>query len=54
MGKSWTGKEQRSKARHDAGAIASVALALAERGRALRAGAPPKGRPKARVRQTGK
>jgi uncharacterized cofD-like protein len=57
LGKAWTGEEQRSKARHDAGAIASVAMALAVRGRARRAGMPPRKqmpRPKARVRQTGK
>ena len=46
LGKAWKGAEQRSKARHDAGAIASVALALAKRGRARR--------PKAGMRQTGK
>jgi uncharacterized cofD-like protein len=33
LGKAWTGKEQRSKARHDANAIAAVALMLAKRGR---------------------
>ncbi len=49
MGKPWTGKERRQKVRHDATAIASVALALAERGRARRAGIPlrkPGSRPK--------
>jgi len=38
LGKPWTGKERRSKARHDAAAIASVAMVLATRGRARRAG----------------
>ena len=47
MGKGWTGKEHRSKARHDpAAAIASVTMALAERGRARRTGVPAKRRPK--------
>jgi hypothetical protein len=50
LGKAWKGSEQRSKARHDARAIASVALALAERGRA-RQRTP---RPKPGMRQTGK
>jgi len=57
LGKEWKGAEKRSKARHDAGAIAAVALALAKRGRAQRAGVPaPKrtARPKAGMRQTGK
>jgi len=36
LGQKWKGKERRSKARHDAGAIAAVALALAQRGRARR------------------
>jgi uncharacterized cofD-like protein len=40
LGKPWTGKERRRKARHDAGAIASVVMALAGRGRARRAGIP--------------
>ena len=62
LGKAWTGKEQRSKARHDAAAIASVALMLAERGRARRAGVAsmkkpamrPRGRTTTGMRQTGK
>ena len=54
LGRTWAGKERRSKARHDAAAIASVALALAQRGRALRTGISTKGRSKAGVRQTGR
>jgi len=49
MGKPWKGKEQRSKARHDAAAVAAVTMALAKRGRE-RAGVRAKGR----VRQTSK
>jgi hypothetical protein len=54
LGKAWTGKEARSKVRHDTAAIASVAMALAKRGRARRSGIPAGRRPKAGVRQTGK
>jgi uncharacterized cofD-like protein len=57
LGKTWMGKERRSKARHDAAAVASVVMALAERGRACRAGRPlgkQGSRPKATMRQTGK
>jgi uncharacterized cofD-like protein len=54
LGKAWKGTEQRSKARHDAGAIASVALALAKRGRARRPVTKQTSRPKAGMRQTGK
>ncbi len=57
LGKRWTGKEQRSKARHDAGAVASIVMQLAVRGRARRAGAPSTERAprrKAGMRQTGK
>jgi uncharacterized cofD-like protein len=50
LGKAWKGVEQRSKARHDAGAIASVALALAKQGHARR----PTPKPKPGMRQTGK
>ncbi|HEU5021294.1 MAG TPA: gluconeogenesis factor YvcK family protein [Bryobacteraceae bacterium] len=51
------GKERRLKARHDAAALANVAMMLAERGRARRrgaSGAKPAGAPKTRIRQTGK
>jgi uncharacterized cofD-like protein len=44
LGKAWPGMEQRSKVRHDPAAIAAVALALAERGRARRAGLPARRR----------
>jgi uncharacterized cofD-like protein len=51
------GKERRLKARHDAGALANVAMMLAERGRARRrgtSGAKPGRTPKTGIRQTGK
>lgn len=57
LGRPWKGAEQRSKARHDAGAIASVALSLAERGHARRAAIPATkrmARPKAGMRKTGR
>jgi uncharacterized cofD-like protein len=57
MGKPWTGKERRKKARHDATAVAAVVLELAARGRARRDGMPlgtPGSHPKATMRQTGK
>jgi uncharacterized cofD-like protein len=54
LGKAWTRRERRSKARHDAATVASVVLELALRGHALRAGTLASGRAKAGVRQTGK
>jgi uncharacterized cofD-like protein len=54
LGKAWKGRERRSKARHDGTAIAAVALALAERGRARRGGIPARRTARAAVRQTGK
>lgn len=48
-----SGPERRSKVRHDAAAIASVAMALAKRGRAMRSPAAAK-KAKAAMRQTGK
>ncbi len=51
------GKERRLRARHDAAALANVAMMLAERGRAWRRGAgsvKPVRAPKTRIRQTGK
>lgn len=54
LGKPWKGDDRRNKARHDAGAIAAVAMSLAERGRLRRAGVPPADGPKPGMRQTGK
>jgi len=54
MGKGWTGKEHRSKARHDAAAVASLTMTLAERGRACRAASAAKNPATKRVRQTGR
>ena len=54
MGKRWAGKEHRSKARHDAAAVASVTMALAERGRARRSASAAKNPAAQRVRQTGR
>ena len=36
LGKAWTGKERRSKVRHDAESVSILAVALAQRGRARR------------------
>ncbi len=49
LGKPWRGMERRLKVRHDAGAIASLALSLAQRGRERRRG---KLTSRKRVRQT--
>jgi len=58
LGKPWHGRERRNKVRHDAAAIASVAMELAQRGRAIRTAGTPDSKPvrqrKTAMRQTGK
>ena len=56
LGKSPTGKERRRKVRHDATAIATLALLLAQRGHARRIAQSQQasGKSKTRVRQTGR
>ncbi len=54
LGKAWNGRERRSKVRHDAAAIASIALSLAKRGHAARHGKKAPRTRKAAIRQTGK